>query len=397
MVAAGIPYHMVGGVRFYARLEVKDILADLKVLDNPADDVALKRIINTPPRGIGHATVQRLSELAAEKGVPFHGALLEAAQGTLLAAGARGKLAAFLGELGRYRELAGTLPLGELAAAVMQDSGYLSRLREAGNEEAQERLGNLQELLTAMQAFEQGEGEKGLAAFLEQVALVSDLEQEGEKKKSSATLMTLHSAKGLEFPVVFMVGMEERLFPHLRALEDPVQMEEERRLCYVGMTRAKERLFLLNVRRRHIFGQEQMNPPARFLRDVPSDLLDLGELFHPPAPGGHGSSAGGAGSGPSPAGSWQHPLGLGAQPANSGHNLASLFEEEMEPVFGNEVRQVPEEQGDGVCLGMRVRHGQFGRGIIMKIEGEGDNQKVIVKFGIGYKKLLVRFAGLERD
>jgi len=375
-VAAGIPYHMVGGVRFYARLEVKDILAYLKVLDNPADDVALKRIINTPPRGIGHATVQRITTLAGEKGVPFYHAMLEAAGGTLLAPAARAKVAAFAGELRKYRGLADTLPLGELAAAVMLDSGYLARLREAGSEEAQERLGNLQELVTAMQVFERGEGDKGLAAFLEQVALVSDLEQEGEGKKSSVTLMTLHSAKGLEFPVVFMIGMEERLFPHARSLEDPVQMEEERRLCYVGMTRAKERLFLTNVRRRHIFGQEQMNPPARFIRDVPPALLDGGDSFQLPTV--------------SPTSS--------ASPSSSLHNLASLFEEEIEPDFGNEVRMVPEDQGDGVCLGMRVRHAQFGQGIIRKIEGEGDNQKVIIAFAsVGFKKLLVRFAGLERD
>ena len=378
MVAAGVPYHMVGGVRFYARLEVKDILAYLKVLDNPADDVALKRIINTPPRGIGHATVQRITDLAAEKGVPFYHALLEASEGKLLAAGARGKVTAFVAELRRYRALAGTLPLGELAAAVMQDSGYLARLKEAGSDEAQDRLGNLQELVTAMQSFEKGEGDRGLASFLEQVALVSDLEQEGDKRKSSVTLMTLHSAKGLEFPVVFMIGMEERLFPHARALEDPVQMEEERRLCYVGMTRAKERLFLLNVRRRHIFGQEQMNPPARFIRDVPAELIDGGDLFQRPETGSATPPQGAAGS---------------------GHNLASLFEHEMEPEpdFGNEVRMVPEDQGDGVHLGMRVRHAQFGSGIIRKIEGSGDNQKVIIQFGIGYKKLLVRFAGLERD
>ena len=372
MVAAGIPYHMVGGLRFYARLEVKDILAYLKVLDNPADDVALKRIINNPPRGIGNATVQRISELAAERGVPFYQAMTEAERGSLLASGARGKVAAFAGELRGYRTLAAKLPLGELAAAVMQDSGYLARLKAQGSEEAQDRLANLQELVTAMQVFESAAGENGLAAFLEQVALVSDLEQEGEGKKSSATLMTLHSAKGLEFPLVFMVGMEERLFPHVRALEDPVQMEEERRLCYVGMTRAKQRLFLLNVRRRHIFGQEQMNPPARFLRDIPAELIDAGEESQKPA----------------------------ATPAAAAHNLASLFEEEIEPDFGNEVRMVPEESGeDGIYLGMRVRHAQFGPGTIRKIEGEGDNQKVIVWFTAlrGPKKLLVRFAGLERD
>jgi DNA helicase-2/ATP-dependent DNA helicase PcrA len=299
--------------------------------------------------------------------------MLEAAEGTLLASGARGKVAAFADELRRYRGLAATLPLAELAAAVMQDSGYLARLKAQGSEEAQDRLANLQELVTAMQVFDSAAGEQGLAAFLEQVALVSDLEQEGEGKKSSVTLMTLHSAKGLEFPLVFMVGMEERLFPHVRALEDPTQMEEERRLCYVGMTRAKKRLFLLNVRRRHIFGQEQMNKPARFIEDIPAELIDTGEL-------------------------WQQPAAAPSQPSGA-HNLASLFEEEIEPDFGNEVRMVPEEQEDGIYLGMRVRHAQFGSGTIRKIEGEGDNQKVIVWFPAlrGPKKLLVRFAGLERD
>ncbi len=369
MVAAGVPYRMVGGVRFYARLEVKDILAYLKVLDNPSDDVALKRIINTPPRGIGNTTVQKISEFAAEKGIPFHDAMLEGAYGPLLPVAARSKVASFAAELDRYREQAGTLPLSELASSIIYESGYFARLKTLGTDEAQDRIENLQELVTAMQVYEKGPGEKGLAAFLEQVALVSDLEHEGEAKKASATLMTLHSAKGLEFPLVFMIGMEERLFPHVRALEDPTQMEEERRLCYVGMTRAMKRLFLLNVRRRHIFGQEQMNPPARFIADIPHELIDAGDQWQKASPG----------------------RDLGS------HNLASLFEEEMEPEFGNEVRMVPEED-EGIYLGMKVRHAQFGPGTIRKIEGEGDNQKVIVWFNSlgGPKKLLVRFAGLER-
>jgi len=283
---------------------------------------------------------------------------------------------------------------------VIQDSGYLARLKAQGSEEAQDRIENLQELVTAMQVFDSGAGEKGLADFLEQVALVSDLEQEGDGKKASATLMTLHSAKGLEFPLVFMVGMEERLFPHVRSLEDPVQMEEERRLCYVGMTRAKKRLFLLNVRRRHIFGQEQMNPPARFIRDIPPELLDAEEQFQSQIERPYQQQFQSQIEQPhrqyQPE---QHPQFQPRQaaPAASGHNLASLFEEEIEPDFGNEVRMVPEEQEDGVYLGMRVRHGQFGPGVIRKIEGEGDNQKVIVAFAsVGFKKLLVRFAGLER-
>ncbi|WP_136515391.1 ATP-dependent helicase [Geomonas edaphica] len=375
MVAASVPYHMVGGVRFYARLEVKDILAYLKVLDNPADDVSLKRIINTPPRGIGNTTVQRIAEFANEKGIPFHDAMLEGAYGPLLPAAAKGKVAAFVNEMEGYKALSEKLPLSELTAAVINDSGYYARLKSLPRDEGQDRIENLQELVTAMQVYETGPGEKGLADFLEQVALVSDLEHEGDGKKASATLMTLHSAKGLEFQLVFMIGMEEKLFPHARALENPEQMEEERRLCYVGMTRAKKRLFLLNVRRRHIFGQEQMNAPARFIADIPKELLDGGDLWQRSEPSRDFSSS------------------------SSSHNLASLFEDEMEPeVADNEVRMVPEDGEDGIWVGMKVRHAQFGPGTIRKIEGEGDNQKVIVWFNSlgGPKKLLVRFAGLER-
>ncbi|WP_136524011.1 ATP-dependent helicase [Geomonas ferrireducens] len=373
MVAASVPYHMVGGVRFYARLEVKDILAYLKVLDNPADDVSLKRIINTPPRGIGNTTVQRIADFANEKGIPFHDAMLEGAYGPLLPAAAKGKVAAFVNEMEGYKAHSEKLPLSELTAAVINDSGYYARLKSLPRDEGQDRIENLQELVTAMQVYETGPGEKGLADFLEQVALVSDLEHEGDGKKASATLMTLHSAKGLEFQLVFMIGMEEKLFPHARALENPEQMEEERRLCYVGMTRAKKRLFLLNVRRRHIFGQEQMNAPARFIADIPKELLDGGDLWQRSEPSRDFTS--------------------------SSHNLASLFEDEMEPeVADNEVRMVPEDGEDGIWVGMKVRHAQFGPGTIRKIEGEGDNQKVIVWFNSlgGPKKLLVRFAGLER-
>ncbi len=373
MVAASVPYHMVGGVRFYARLEVKDILAYLKVLDNPADDVSLKRIINTPPRGIGNTTVQKIAEFANEKGIPFHDAMLEGAYGPLLPAAAKGKVATFVNEMEGYKALSEKLPLSELTAAIINDSGYYARLKSLPRDEGQDRIENLQELVTAMQVYETGPGEKGLADFLEQVALVTDLEHEGDGKKASATLMTLHSAKGLEFQLVFMIGMEEKLFPHARALENPEQMEEERRLCYVGMTRAKKRLFLLNVRRRHIFGQEQMNAPARFIADIPKELLDGGDLWQRSEPSRDFSS--------------------------SSHNLSSLFEEEMEPeVADNEVRMVPEDGEDGIWVGMKVRHAQFGPGTIRKIEGEGDNQKVIVWFNSlgGPKKLLVRFAGLER-
>ena len=191
--------------------------------------------------------------------------------------------------------------------------------------------------------------------------------------------MTLHSAKGLEFPLVFMIGMEERLFPHVRALEDPEQMEEERRLCYVGMTRARERLFLSNARRRRIFGQDQYNPPSRFIADIPPEFLDQEEE---PGLG---------------TGYWGLGKSVPSAPFSS-HNLAavSAAKNEPEPEFVNEVRVVPDEPEE-VHIGMQVRHGRFGVGTVRKIEGRGDEQKVIVWFNsVGPKKLLVRFAGLER-
>jgi DNA helicase-2/ATP-dependent DNA helicase PcrA len=346
----------------------------------------LRRIINVPTRGIGQATVDRISELAARQGVSLYDALQEAATGSLLATGARSKVADFARLLEKLRALAGELTLAELAAKVIDQSGYAPRLREERSDEAADRLANLQELLVAMEQFSGSNPEAGLSAFLEQVALVSDLERSAAGRES-ATLMTLHAAKGLEFPLVFMVGMEERLFPHVRALDDPEQMEEERRLCYVGMTRARERLYLTNARRRRIFGQDQYNPPARFLGDIPRELLDQEET--PQAAAGEWGQV-------QP--SWQHPAAPTVTSA-AGHNLAAIFAspELTSAVGGNEVEVVPDEPEDGVCLGMRVRHAKFGPGTIRKIEGRGDDQKVIVWFNsVGPKKLLVRFAGLER-
>jgi DNA helicase-2/ATP-dependent DNA helicase PcrA len=220
------------------------------------------------------------------------------------------------------------------------------------------------------------------------VALISDVER-GERRRDSVTLMTLHSAKGLEFPIVFMTGMEERLFPHVRALDDPEQMEEERRLCYVGMTRARERLYLTNARRRHFYGQEQFNSPSRFLGDIPDELLEADEELRAGFGWGEASvanSGSGSGNGASRASGWNRVV---EESRASGRESAA-------PEFpDNEVQVVPE--GDGIYIGMRVRHARFGTGTIRKMEGRGDNEKVIVWFDKGGpKKLLLRFAGLER-
>jgi DNA helicase-2/ATP-dependent DNA helicase PcrA len=396
LVAEGIPYRMVGGMRFYERMEIKDILAYLKALDNPADEIALKRIINTPPRGIGLTTVDKIAELAGQRGMLFNDALAEAATGGLLAAGPRGKIASFVAMMAKFKTFAETMPLTELASRIIRETGYADKLKGERSDEADDRLANLQELLAALEDFERTSVEHTLSAFLEQVALVSDLER-GENGREATTLMTLHSAKGLEFPLVFIIGMEERLFPHVRALEDREQMEEERRLCYVGMTRARERLFITNARRRRIFGQEQYNLPSRFIADIPRDFLDMEEEYQPAL--GFGDRRPGTGAGTR---GW----GLGAgnpgpdkpmsKEALSSHNLAAVLEMEEKPDFGNEVRVEPDDD-EGVVLGLKVRHSKFGVGTIRKIEGYGDAQKVIVWFNsVGPKKLLVRFAGLER-
>jgi len=387
LVGEAHPYHIVGGVRFYARMEVKDILAYLRVLDNPSDEVSLKRIINIPARGIGHTTIDRIAELAGRQGITFHDAMGEAAVGGLLTASPRGKVAGFAAMLDGFRGLSGSVELPQLAQTVMQESGYLTRLKESRDPEDAERLENLEQLLAAMEEFCEKNPEAGLSEFLEQVALVSDLEQ-GETGKPSVTLMTLHAAKGLEFRAVFMIGMEERLFPHIRALDDLDGMEEERRLCYVGMTRARERLYLLNARRRYLFGQEQSNLPSRFLKDIPGELIEDGSGSPSPYPSPRGRGDSFHPRLQAPVG----PAGEGAQRPHS-HNLSAVSS-----AFDDiEIVPEPPEDHEGVYIGMKVRHAKFGVGTVRKSEGEGEGQKVIVWFNsVGPKKLLLRFAGLER-
>ena len=386
LVSEAIPYHIVGGVRFYARLEIKDILAYLRVLDNPADEISLKRIINVPARGIGAATIDRISFQAASSGTTLYQAIGDVSTGCLLGSGPRGKVAAFAAMMERFRELIASNDLAHITKVVMEESGYMARLKESRDEDDAERLENLEQLLVAVEEFCEKNPEAGLSEFLEQVSLVSDLEQ-SEQGKPSVTLMTLHAAKGLEFKAVFMIGMEERLFPHIRTMDDLDGMEEERRLCYVGMTRARDRLYLLNARRRYLFGQEQSNQPSRFLRDIPSELLDEGgssvtfeahnvqsRSYRSPVPNYR-----------SPAPSSQTPE----------HNLAAAA------AFSNsgdiEIIPEPPDEHDGVFIGMKVRHGKFGLGTIRKMEGSGESQKVIVWFSsVGPKKLMLRFAGLEK-
>ncbi|MCM2264225.1 MAG: UvrD-helicase domain-containing protein [Desulfuromonadales bacterium] len=366
LVRDKLPYVMIGGLKFFSRMEVKDILAYLRLLVNPVDSVAARRVINVPPRGIGAATVEKIASLETEAGGLLPACKLAVERG-LLGGAAANRVAAFAALMDDFqRRLSDDVPYAELAADIIEATGYGPMLREERTEEARDRLRNLEELLAGME--EHAAQEPTLAGYLEQIALVTDLDSY-DQSLDRVSLMTLHAAKGLEFPVVFMTGMEEGLFPLSRSGNGDEELEEERRLCYVGMTRAMEKLTLTHARRRRVYGDYQFNPPSRFLSEIPAHLLEGAATVavHRPA----------------------------------GHNLASLFDRvdpdlgDESPFLDDEVRHVPEAE-EGLRLGMNVRHAMFGTGVVRRIEGKGDQQKVIVFFHrVGPKKLLVKFAGLE--
>jgi DNA helicase-2/ATP-dependent DNA helicase PcrA len=354
-----VPYTVVGGMRFYERAEVKDALAYLRVALNPADSAALRRIVNVPPRGIGKTTVERADQIAERDGVT----LLEGLRRFAAEAGGRAAtaIAAFLalhGELAR--EVASTTP-AEAIARVLQKSGYLRALEAEGTPEAETRLENLRELVAAAEDFAvesaaPGEVERSAnELFLDQVALVSDVD-DWDRRADRVSLMTAHSAKGLEFPLVFLVGLEEGIFPHAASARDAAGVEEERRLFYVGMTRAMERLTLACARERRRFGTRTFGVPSRFLYEIPGELVE-GAL-----PGGRRA--------PAPAG---------------------------EPQLDYDYAHAEYDDGGAeIPKGMRVRHPVFGTGSVVEVSGRGQTQKLRIRFDrVGMKTLLTRFANLE--
>jgi DNA helicase-2/ATP-dependent DNA helicase PcrA len=361
----GIPYALLGGVKFFARAEVKDALAYVRLLVNPADALAAARVINLPPRGVGSATLERLSGLAEEAGGLLAACRLAVDRG-LLKPQVSERLRAFLAILDDAAQGLTERPYPQVAARLIQDSGYAAMLREAG-EDGCERLQNLDELLKGME--EAAAMGRSLHEFLEQAALVSEVDAY-ESDADRVTLMTLHAAKGLEFPVVFMIGLEEGLFPHARVGD--ADIEEERRLCYVGMTRAMRRLILTHARRRRVYGDAQMNLRSRFVDEIPGELIEVVASAPRSTPTAWRAST------------RQPPF---ARPRQQSIQVASGED-------GEGVRIVYEE--DGLRVGARVRHGLFGVGTVKRLEGVGEGQKVTVLFpSVGAKKLLLHIAGLE--
>jgi DNA helicase-2/ATP-dependent DNA helicase PcrA len=370
-----IPYAVFGGVKFFARAEVKDVLAYLRLCVNPADSLAGKRVINLPVRGIGAVTVQRIVEVEDLAG-GFLPACRVALQRDLLRPAAAEKVAGFLLLIDSFRERLERLPFPQVAAQVIEETGYGPMLRENGSSEARDRLQNLEQLLTGME--ERVATGASLQDYLEQVALVTDLDSY-DTSSDRVMLMTLHSAKGLEFPYVFMSGMEEGLFPHARV--ESSDIEEERRLCYVGMTRAMRRLYMTHAQRRRVYGDFQANPRSRFIDEIPPERL---EMF--------GGTVRTAPRSTSRTSSWSSqsvrvPAGWQEEETN-GRRV--VYEDESD-----EPRVVYEDQ-EGLRVGSQVRHGTFGVGTVKRLEGAGEKQKVTVLFrSVGAKKLMLRFAGLE--
>jgi len=273
LVQYAIPYTVVGGLRFYDRKEIKDVLAYLRAIANPDDTISLKRIINTPRRGIGKATIDRLETAARELNIPLWQILNDETSVQTLAGRSAKPVIAFAQMLQLWQEKLETTPASTIVQGILEDSGYVSDLKNQGTDEAIDRLQNVQELYNAVLQFEEENEEATLPTFLSNASLASDLDNLDEQQQSKVSLMTLHSSKGLEFPVVFLVGMEQGLFPNYRSLEDPKAIEEERRLCYVGITRAKEQLFLSYARERRLYGNREPASPSLFLGELPKDLL----------------------------------------------------------------------------------------------------------------------------
>ena len=365
-----IAYVVVGGVGFYERKEVKDILAYLRLVANPEDAVAFRRVLNVPPRGIGSRTVEELERVAAERQVSLAAALDALVDEALVPARASQPLLRFREMLQGFREDAARLDLKGLLERILAGTGYSAVLAGEDTLESQDRLENLAELLSAAADYEAAEEAPTLAGFLDRAALLTDADQ--VKGEAPVVLMTLHSAKGLEFDRVFLVGLEEGLVPHSRSLEKTESLEEERRLCYVGMTRAMERLTLTWAASRAIFGQRRLSEKSRFLEEIPAQGLRVS----------------------SSRSSWSAP---------SRYPPARRRESEPaeEPVWAR-----PEGRGGRVATpapgvpdfrpGVRVRHPLFGVGTVLRRDGDGEELKLTVSFaGVGAKKLVARYAGLE--
>ncbi len=406
-----MPYRVVGGVKFYDRREVKDVLAYLRALVNPDDEVSWRRVVNTPKRGVGDTSVNKVSAHAQGAGITFREALARAA-----VAGVSGKALGGIRDLLELMagfETVAASGIGGTVEAILEQTGYLAELEAERSIEARGRIENLQELVGVCHEFDQAldagdvsglpgiagvgtadntagditipEGLPRIQAFLEAISLVTDMDTEtadaeGGGDHSAVTLMTLHTAKGLEFPVVFLTGMEDGVFPHTRSLGDPDELEEERRLCYVGITRARERLYLCHAWSRMLFGATDYYPPSRFLSEIPEELVQVL---------GSGAERG-------------RTYGTRRRPARRRRStVVRWWRRRCDRRTVARARSGPTgargAEGIGLRVGDDVTHDKFGEGVILELVGEGDKTEAVVHFrDVGEKRLLLAWAPLAK-
>lgn len=390
LMKASTPYRIFSGLKFYQRMEIKDILAYLRVLYNPADQVSFARVLGVPKRGLGDSALEKILEYADEQGMPVLDAILEAEYIPELPTRAKKPLVGFAHMMQGLVAYSKEASVTDLVQAILNKTGYEAILQGEDTPEAENRLENLREFLSVTAEYDakaaqsaqnaindgvdEAEATPGLSGFLEQVSLVADIDDLDQGVEAVA-LMTMHSAKGLEFPVVFVVGMEDGIFPSSRSLMEPIELEEERRLCYVAITRAREKLYLCNAEMRMLYGKTQYNRPSCFLTEIPATLMTDIDPLDPPKrrPSSKSKS------------SWQQegktdrtiPLGSGSWEKGFGSILVS-------------------KGGEAHHLGDKVEHATFGRGIIVSVKGEGDQAELTIVFDGGIKKLVAEYAKLTK-
>ncbi|MES5397842.1 DNA helicase PcrA [Bacillus amyloliquefaciens] len=369
LLKAGLNYNIVGGTKFYDRKEIKDILAYLRLVSNPDDDISFTRIVNVPKRGVGATSLEKIASYAAMNGMSLFQAIKQV-DFIGVSAKAANALDGFGTMIENLTNMQDYLSITELTEEILDKTEYREMLKAEKSIEAQSRLENIDELLSVTKNFEQKSEDKSLVAFLTDLALIADIDQLDQKEeesggKDAVTLMTLHAAKGLEFPVVFLMGMEEGVFPHSRSLMEEAEMEEERRLAYVGITRAEEELYLTNAKMRTLFGRTNMNPESRFIREIPGDLLEnLNEKKNPRM-----------------------------QPGRK-----------MQPKRGPVSRPVSyanKTGGDSLswAVGDKAGHKKWGTGTVVSVKGEGESTELDIAFPspVGVKRLLAAFAPIEKQ
>lgn len=360
LIFNGIPYTIVGGTGFYQGAEVKDMIAYLRVMINPSDDISLKRIINTPPRGIGKVTLTRLEQIAEKNRISLLEAIRSASEDRLFSPNIIAKLKKFENLIDSLAEKSSHISVKDLMEAIMEETKYSEMI-----EEEEERVSNISELINLGAEFDTEENENDLASFLDWISLASDIDR-FDTEREKVTLMTLHMAKGLEFPYVFIAGLEEGLLPHFRSLTENSQIEEERRLFYVGITRAQRQLYLSGASSRRVFGKEQSSLPSRFIDELPAELLE--------------------------AGSFDDDI-----KRNSYSLLKKRYDadkSDMNYIGGDDKKEHTENKSSEKTLkkGQGVEHSKFGRGIVLGVDGSGKNAKVTVMFrGHGKKTIVASF------